>query len=458
MSDISDRYDIITELGRGGMGVVYKAKDKMLGRTVALKRLLAKDNKALIERFLGEAQSIAALNHPNIIQIFDIGQDAQGLYITTEFVDGTDLEKLIKSRKKLAPKVAMKLIVPICKGLHYAHEHKVIHRDIKPANILINNEGVPKIADFGLARTESMKDLEMTGVIMGTRSYASPEQFCDAKNVDHKTDIYSIGAMLYEMVSGKSPQFYRETDAPEIFRAVIAKAMARDPDKRYPSLKTLLFDLAGLGKKQELQTGRVAVPASTEKNVFGEMILIPAGPFHFGPNGKQGDLPAFEIDKYPVTNAQFAQVKPSHSYPPDEINHPVTKVTWIEANGYARKLGKSLPTEAMWEKAARGTDRRRFPWGERFSPQYCNTFESKIGATTPVDAYPEGQSPYGVMDMAGNVWEWTSTYLDQRKTARVLKGGAHNGEARFALTYSKFAYPERGLLPTAGFRCARVIK
>jgi serine/threonine protein kinase len=448
MSAVSDRYRIVSELGRGGMGVVYKATDRMLGRTVALKRLLTSQNKMLIDRFLAEAKSIAALNHPNIIQIFDIGKDAEGLYITTEFVDGTDLQKLIKNKGKLAPKIAIKLIVPICEALAYAHARGVIHRDIKPANILLAKDGTPKIADFGLARTQSMKDAEMTGVVMGTKSYASPEQFQDSKHVDHRTDIYSTGAMFHEMVTGKNPQFLRLSDTPAVFESLVAKATDIDRTQRFPSMDAMLAELNAVA--------RVAKPnAKPTVRDDSEMILIPAGPFKFGPQGKAAELPAFSIDKYPVTNAQFARLKSSHVYPPEQANHPATKVTWREANAYAKKLGKALPTEAQWEKAARGTDGRTFPWGEQFEIDRCNCFESEIEGTTPVNTFPGGKSPYGVMDLAGNVWEWTSTYLDARKTARVLKGGAYNGESKFAACHARFAYPEKGLLPTAGFRCAK---
>ena len=206
MIDISQRYQILAELGRGGMGVVYQARDVVLGRVVALKRLLAKDNRFVIERFLKEAKSIAALNHPHIIQIYDIGEDRDGLFITTEFVEGADLARLIARQGKLPFKVALKIIVPTGEALAYAHERGVIHRDIKPANILLTQAGAPKIADFGLARLESEKELEKTGLIMGSLCYTSPEQFKTAKHVDHRTDIYSMGAMFYEMLTGQSPQ------------------------------------------------------------------------------------------------------------------------------------------------------------------------------------------------------------------------------------------------------------
>ena len=240
------RYQILAELGRGGMGVVYKARDRMLDRTVALKRLLSEKNKLLIERFLSEAKSIAALNHPNIIQIYDIGKDDEGLFITTEFVEGSDLSHLLHIRGKLEPKLAIKMIVPVCKALAFAHERGVIHRDVKPANILLTKDGIPKVADFGLARLENDKDMEATGIIMGTRSYASPEQLTDSKHVDHRTDIYAVGSLFFEMLTGQNPRFIRESDIPPRFRSIILKAIERNRDNRYPNLKGFLVDLARL--------------------------------------------------------------------------------------------------------------------------------------------------------------------------------------------------------------------
>ncbi|MBZ0271942.1 formylglycine-generating enzyme family protein, partial [bacterium] len=192
------------------------------------------------------------------------------------------------------------------------------------------------------------------------------------------------------------------------------------------------------------------------KGALGEeMVLIPAGPFRFGPEGKRVDLPAYYIDKYPVTNEQYARVFPAHVFPPEEARHPVVKISWEQAMQFARKIGKRLPTEAEWEKAARGTDGRQYPWGNEFAPERCNTFESGMGVTTPVDAYPAGKSPMGVMDMAGNAWEWTATRHESAPAFRVLKGGAYDGKADFALCAQRFAYHQSGLFQASGFRCVK---
>jgi len=451
MAKATDRYEILAELGRGGMGVVYKAKDKMLGRVVALKRVLAKDNRAIIDRFKGEAKSIAALNHQNIIQIFDIGDDEDGIYITTEFVEGSDLSRLLKSKSPLPPKTALKIIVPIMKAMAYAHKKGLIHRDIKPANILLTKNDAPKIADFGLARLDYMKDLEVTGMVMGTQNYASPEQFKDSKHVDHRTDIYSIGALFYEMLTGIRPQFLREDTIPDPFKPVILKAMKAEKSRRYQTLNEMIKDLEAVVKGGK--------PAAAAKTIAGkgdvEMVHIAAGPFLFGPKNRKANLPAFSIDKYSVTNARFAKVFAGHSYAPEEAEHPIRGVSWRQASEFARRVGKRLPTEAEWEKAARGTDGRHFPWGNQFTPERCNSFEAGNGTTTPVDAYPSGKSPYGVMDMAGNVWEWTSTRHEKMQSFRILKGGAFDGESRYSRCFERFAHHQEGLFQASGFRCVR---
>jgi serine/threonine-protein kinase len=167
-----------------------------------------------------------------------------------------------------------------------------------------------------------------------------------------------------------------------------------------------------------------------------EIIVIPAGPFLMGEQLQRVELPEFRIAKYPVTNSQYqrfieatGQRRPDHwsregSYPPELARCPVVFVSWEDAARYATWLGGRLPAESEWEKAARGVDGRLYPWGNEFIAKHCNTSESGTDGVRPVDAHPGGASPYGVLDMAGNVWEWTSTYYDDSDQWRVLKGGA----------------------------------
>lgn len=167
-----------------------------------------------------------------------------------------------------------------------------------------------------------------------------------------------------------------------------------------------------------------------------ETIVIPAGPFLMGDLPHPIELPEFRMAKYPVTNAEYQDFvratghrPPDHwskdgSYPPELARHPVVFVSWESAVAYTEWLGARLPSEAEWEKAARGTDGRLYPWGDEFIAANCNTSESGTDGTRPVDAHVSGASPYGIIDMAGNVWEWTATHYDDEEQWRVLKGGA----------------------------------
>ena len=260
-------YDIVAELGRGGMGVVYKGYETSLNRYVAIKVLadsLAHD-ASVKERFLREARSMAALNDPHIIQIYFIGDDAGQTYFVMEFVDGESLGSLLKREIKLKPEQAAKIIYQTAQGLSTAHDKGVIHRDIKPGNLMITAKGSVKIADFGIALTtqDFSKKLTSTGEFVGTPGYLSPE-VCLGKPVDQRSDIFSLGIVLFECLAGRMPftdesplglmlevvkaeipdvrQLNAEVD-PEIAR-VLSKMIAKDPGERYQSCQELVDDLA----------------------------------------------------------------------------------------------------------------------------------------------------------------------------------------------------------------------
>jgi predicted Ser/Thr protein kinase len=200
--------EIIEYLGRGGMGVVYKAKQKTLGRLVALK-LLAPERVAdpkFADRFAHEAKALAALNHPSIVTIHDFGQTGAYFYLLMEFVDGVNLRQAMKAGR-FTPEQALAIVPPVCEALQYAHEHGIVHRDIKPENLLLDREGRVKIADFGIAK---IMDAEASGVGLaesqpaGTPQYMAPEQK-EHRATDHRADIYSLGVVLYEMLTGECP-------------------------------------------------------------------------------------------------------------------------------------------------------------------------------------------------------------------------------------------------------------
>ena len=201
---------ILEHLGQGGMGVVYKARQRQLNRLVAVKILPPSvgEDPAFAERFTREAQALAQLNHPNIVQVYDFGQTDEFFYFVMEYVDGVNLRALIRDGK-LKPEEALKIVPQICEALQFAHDEGIVHRDIKPENILIDKKGRVKIADFGLAKLlgQAAEDISLTGTgqLMGTLGYMAPEQLQHAHAVDHRADIYSLGVVFYEMLTGHLP-------------------------------------------------------------------------------------------------------------------------------------------------------------------------------------------------------------------------------------------------------------
>ena len=285
-------YEIVAELGRGGMGVVYKGYEPALTRYVAIKELapaLAHDQQ-LVERFLREARSMAALNDPHIIQIYFIGQEGGQPFFAMEFVEGESLSQLIKREGRLATTDVLKLLLQAAKGLQAAHEHGVIHRDIKPANLMLDLRGRIKIADFGiaLARQEFDAKLTGTGEFVGTPGYLSPE-VCLGKPVDARSDLFALGIVMFEALTGRLP-FSDESplklmldvvqaEIPDI-RAInaevdadtariLTRLVAKEPADRYAGAAELVADLeahpllAGQGTQLGLQVRKPGGAAAT---------------------------------------------------------------------------------------------------------------------------------------------------------------------------------------------------
>jgi formylglycine-generating enzyme required for sulfatase activity len=186
------------------------------------------------------------------------------------------------------------------------------------------------------------------------------------------------------------------------------------------------------------------------------MALIAAGPFIYGEEGKEQKitLPAFYMDLYEVTNAEYAKVRP-HDYPADKANHPVVNVSWHDADRFCKAVGKRLPTEQEWEKAARGTDGRHYPWGDTHDPKKANG-ENRIGGTTPVGQFPAGRSPYGLFDMVGNAWEWTAS--DHPSGGKVGRGGSWGDSPRGLRSASRFWNEPTYRYYNIGFRCAQGVQ
>ena len=259
------RYDVLAEIGRGAMGVVYRAFDPLLDRTVAIKTInmaLDPDDIDFYERrFMIEARAAGGLNHPNIVTIHDIGRCGELAYMAMEYLDGRELKDLIH-RGELGFARALELTAQIAEGLGYAHERGVIHRDVKPGNIMVMADGRVKITDFGIARLHGADARTQTGLLLGSPRYLSPEQVL-GRAADARVDLFALGVILYEMMTGRSPfsgsdvqsvmyQVIHHTPAspgllnpalPALVDLIVARALAKAPDARYQNAAEMAADL-----------------------------------------------------------------------------------------------------------------------------------------------------------------------------------------------------------------------
>jgi predicted Ser/Thr protein kinase len=253
------RYEIESELGRGGMGVVYLARDKVLGRAIALKALPPSfiQDDGLATRFRQEARVLAHLTHANIVQVYDLVEEGNDLLIAMELVAGKDLAERIQEHDRMSVDQTLETGISMAEAMAYAHDKGVVHRDFKPQNVLINEQGQPKITDFGLAKLSQSPNLTGSGAIIGSPAYMSPEQ-ASGKPVDARSDIYSLGITLYEMLSGRPPfeggtaeilikhlieppppisEFVK--DIPKDLEKLIDDLLVKDPDERVPDMDTV---------------------------------------------------------------------------------------------------------------------------------------------------------------------------------------------------------------------------
>jgi len=259
-------YEILGELGRGGMGVVYKARQKALNRLVAIKMVLAGGHAGSeqLARFHLEAEAVAALKHPNIVQIYEVGECDSLPYFSLEFVDGSPMDKMLGGKPLAIPETA-RLMEILARAMHFAHEQGIVHRDLKPANVLLTADGIPKITDFGLAKKlEGDSSQTKSGTLMGTPSYMAPEQARgEFKGLGPQADVHSLGAMMYEMLVGRPPflgaspvetimQVIKQEPVPPSrlieklpadIETICLKCLQKEPEKRYPTAAALAEDL-----------------------------------------------------------------------------------------------------------------------------------------------------------------------------------------------------------------------
>ena len=578
-------------LARGGMAEVYLGSHLNLERPVAVKLLHSyiEEEPLLLERFRREAKVVAGLRHPNIVQIFDFDTTDGHPYIVMEYLKGptlaTYLRHLHQRKKRIPSDQVARLLNELSTALDYAHAQGVIHRDIKPGNILLHNktDDIPLdkpltndvevvITDFGLVRIMNTASQTVSGTVSGTPAYMSPEQ-ARGDQIDHRTDIYSLGVVLYEMLAGRVPfeadstltilhmQIHTTpppiTGIPAKVQAVIDRALLKNPDDRYQTSRELAIDysrsigmtaqaeairepfpvstapieasvplspkpattepeppikleptpkparnragiravlFSGIGlsvlavagylifsrgplpprstqtASPEINTGTSPLPSETPNLPAGvgmvgvssgtyEVGLSPADDYHLAPTTIQ--LNNFWIDQYLTTNAQYQQYMTETGAPPPvtwpgEGNHPVIGVTWEQARAYCQWANKRLPNEAEWEAAGRGSGVTPplYPWGNDV------TAEGQALRLPDQDTYAVGtqsfnQSPFGVFDMVGNVWEWVGEpYASGQAGSKVLRGG------RYGLPINDLAYRltvaagDTRYIKYAGFRCA----
>jgi serine/threonine protein kinase len=270
------RYEVVDELGRGGMGIVYKAFDPGIGRTVALKLMseqLARDSE-FRDRFLREARGAGSLQHANIVTIHELGEWQGAPFIAMEFLQGSSLEDILRKEQTMSIEKRLDIVAQVCRGLDYAHARGIVHRDIKPANVMVTNEGIAKVVDFGIARLADQK-LTSTGNVLGTVSYMSPEQL-QGRAVDGRSDVFAVGVVLYEVLTSVLPFAAEDTGAaitnilyrqppklssflenyPRELDEIIGKALAKDPDNRFQTTRELADRISLV--QQELQRSQTA--------------------------------------------------------------------------------------------------------------------------------------------------------------------------------------------------------
>jgi len=481
-----DRYIIEEELGEGTYVRVYRAVDQKLRRRVALKVLKPAwlNDPSAMRRFQKEATSMANLHHPNIVPIFDVGEAEGTVFLSQFLVEGESLADRL-ARGPLRWAQTLEILRGVAAALDYAHAQDLIHRDIKPSNILLSSDDVPYLCDFGLLRAaEGSASVEASsGGLIGTPAYMAPEQW-QGQDPTPATDVYALACVVGHMLTGvplfdaptppaimmkhvlEGPSFPDEwpPDAPAGLSDVLQRGLAQDPAERLQSAGELLaaLSIASRPTSHAPRSPKPSPPAPddlpdtlTITTPFTmEFIRIPAGEFLMGSDpakdkdAKENEqpqhtvtLPDYYIAKYPVTNAQFAAFlratghdahgkwQGGKKFPHGDTNHPAIDVSWHEAVAFCRWLAKEsgyairLPTEAEWEKAARGTEGRIYPWGDDWDDSRLNSSKvmrswgTLIGmapGTTPVGQHsPQGDSSYGLADMAGNVREWCSTITEK---------------------------------------------
>lgn len=512
---LNNRYQIHSVIGRGGFGAVYKAWDKNIERHCAVKENIAVHIEAQ-KQFKREAVMLANLNHPNLVRVTDYFIiNNQDEYLVMDYIQGDDIGTILSNYKKPLPiDTALRWINQVCDALIYIHNQNppIIHRDIKPQNIRITPEGNVVLVDFGLAKFFNKGANTTIGAQGVTPHFTAPEQY-GIGGTDAQSDVYSLGATLYciltyylppdsiEILVGnvQSPPPAKQINSSisDAVNEALLNAMKIRRTERYKSVSEFREALALNTKSFAITKSEDKIekkPSQDKSSIYKNKITLSNGmEFMHVPDGKfimgsEDDFLSarpqhssivnydYWIARFTVTNEQYNEYCKAKKWQHPVVdwekknNHPVTEVPWIRAMGYCSWLNGlmkielmnnlilRLPTEAEWEKAARGTDGQEYPWGNIFDQNKCNSYENKKNDTTPVGLYsPQGDSPYGCADMAGNVWEWTHSLYryypynlsDGREdekafSERVVRGGSYLLEGRFLRCAHRSTNPPDG--------------
>ena len=529
------RYECIQYLG-GGMCDVYRASDTEYGRPVVIKMLKPDASPDMRERFEREARVSMRIRHENAMVTYDFSAHEGQPYLVLEYLEGENLRRWIMQPHTTDEKLWIAL--QVARALEYLHANDIVYRDLKPENIYICPGNKAKLMDFGIARSADW-GITTEGVAIGTAPYMSPEQIRGSAPAP-SADIYGFGVVLFEILTGKRPfegnsheeifgkalfsapdlEPLRESNAPKAVVDIITRCLEKEPGRRFPSMKPIAATLQScisekffteevLGVQAARPQGfsvkiaavcvlalaviaagvtywvTVAAPKTYPKELHyasGDMALISGGPAILGANGQTRNIPPFYLDETEVSNAAYASF--CRCTPGGDPRLPVVNVTYDDAARFAKWAGKRLPTEDEWEKAARGPSGFKYPWGNIPDATRANVKDNPGSAhrLMPVDSFPQGRSPYGIFNMIGNAWEWTSSVVQPdpeilrlAKSDPNLKPPLKDGEPFYAVKggsylrpivpgdpddepvpiYEVAPTPGRVKAPDIGFRCAK---